>query len=57
MLSINWGCFRGPCVFYPTEGISVILGCILEISFTLTTFWEPIRDNWNFKKKKKLNYT
>ena len=48
MLSINWGCFGGPCVFYPTEGISVILGCILEISITLTTFWEPIRDNWNF---------
>ena len=50
MLLIHQECFEGPCVFYPTEGISIIFECILEFSFALPTFREPIGDIWKKKR-------
>ena len=43
MLLIHWGCLKGLCVFNPTDGISIIFLCILNISFALPTFREPIK--------------
>ena len=38
------GCFEGPCVLYPTKGISIVFDALLNFFFALLIFWEPIED-------------
>ena len=47
------GCFEGLCVFYPTEGISVIF-MYSWIFFCISYLWGT---HWGYLKKKLLNYT
>ena len=44
MLMIHWGFFLGSLFSLPTEGISIIFGCIFEFSFALLASWQLHRE-------------